>query len=369
MSGMWENRPLVDSVAFSGLTGTVTLDLPRLGKLAALIIEPYWANASGGDNTLNVLELLTKIEVLHRGSERVKSFNGLQAAGIAWRRGKESPFLRKLGNASSDSTGRIVIPFGRHMYDDLYGLDLQRLTNPQLQLTWDYAYGTSGDTSGGFAASAGHYTVRMILAPDEVPYDHYLKTTKVYTWTIAASGIEPVTLPIEKPWPRLYLYHDCADRSLEYNVASVVLNIDNGTMKPIDLDQYQLGEDDRALFGAPRVVTYFAQVNDTTLDVRSLFDQPWESEVETQGGTATCHNIAQGILDPTIDIVASAAGIENKLIETGKGFGRLYTIPFDVRGIEDSLVSSNYGRIQLEVTAGSAVGTSPSGSLILEEII
>lgn len=369
MSRMWENRPLVDSETFSGASGSVTKDLPVVGKLSGIIIEPFWTNQAGGDNTLNVLELLTLIEVVHRGSERIKSFNGLQAAGVAWRRGKEYPFLWNMGNAGSQSEGRIVIPFGRHLYDAEYGLDLSRLINPQVKIEWNKAYGTSGDTSGAFHATIGKFSIRLILAPDELPFAHYIKTTKVDEWTISASGTERVDLPIAYPWPRLYLYHDCADRSMEYNVASVVLNLETGTMKPIDIEGRQLAAEDYSMFGAPRIDKYFAQLNDTTLDVRSVFDAPWSSEVETQGGTATCHNVAQGIYDPTIDIVASAATIECILIEHGRGFGRLYTIPFDLRGMQDALVSGDYGKVELEVEASSSVGTTPTGAVLLEEVI
>lgn len=369
MSRFWDNRPLVDSETFSGTSGSVTKDLPVTGKLSGLIVEPKWANAAGGDNTLNPLELLTLIEVVHRGSERIKSFSGLQAAGVAWRRGKEYPFLRKLCNASSEQEGRIVIPFGRWLFDPEYGLDLSRLLNPQIKLEWNYAYGTSGDAAGGFAASAGSFTIRLMMAPDELPFSHYIKTTKVDEWTIAASATKRVDLPAAYPWPRLYLYHSCADRHLEYNVASVVLNIETGALKPIDIETRELAADDLSFFGAPTVDSYLAHVNDASLDVRSLFDSPWTSKVETQGGTATCHNIAQGLTDPTIDVNASAAGIESHLYEHGKGFGRLYAIPFDLRGIEDSLISGDFGKIELEVEGSSAVGTSPVGAVILEELI
>lgn len=369
MGHIWENRSLVKDETFSGTSGDVRKDLSKRGMLSGIIIEPYWANAAGGDNTLNVLELLTLIEVVHRGSERIKSFDGIQAAGIAWRRGKEYPFLWNMGNAGSWSEGRIVIPFGRYLYDPEYGLDLERLVNPQVKLEWDHDYATSGDTSGAFSATAGRFTIREIFAPDHIAFAKYIKTTKVYDWTPAASATEPVDLPEGHLWPRLYLYHNCADRSAEYNIATVVLNVETGTWKPIDLEMRQLMQDDFSLFGAPKIDKYFAQLNDTTLDVRSVFDVPWASEVETQGGTATCHNLAQGIFDPTIDIVASAATIENKLIEYGRGFGRIYAIPFDVADIGDAFRSGDYGRVQLEVEAASAVGTSPEAAVLLEEII
>jgi hypothetical protein len=369
MAVTWENRPLVDSETLSGVTGSDQKDLPPNGMLSGLIVEPYWENAAGGDNTLNVLELLTLIEVVHRGSERIKSFNGLQAAGVAWRRGHEYPFLWNMGNAGSQSEGRIVIPFGRHLYDTEYGLDLSTVKNPQIRYEWNYAYGTSGDTSGGFSSSAGKISIRAILARDGASFSHYIRTTKVDEWTIAASATEAVDLPVEKPWPRLYLWHNCADRCLEYDVAKVTLNVETGAQKPIVLEGRQLAAEDFSIFGSPSIVKYFASLNDTTLDVRSLFDMPWESEVETQGGTATCHNLAQGIYDPTIDLVASAATIESKLIEKGRGFGRLYAIPFDLEGIEAALVTRDIGKLQLEVEAASAVGTSPKGAVILEEIV
>ncbi len=371
MGHIWENRPLIDDETFSGLTGSVTKDLPVTGQLSGIIIEPKWTNLAGGDNTLNVLELLTLIEVVHRGSERIKSFNGLQAAGIAWRRGGEFPFLQIFGNSASIQEGRIVIPFGRHLYDPLVGLNLDTLKNPQLKLEWNNAYGTSGDTSGGFAASAGSFSVRMVFAPDGVTFRNYIKTTKIFDWTIQASATERVDMPLGHKWPRIYLYHDCADRAFYYNVAKVSLNLNTGEGKPIVLEPRQMEVDDLSLFGTPVLCRYLAMLNDfALLDVRSLFDKPWKAWVDTQGSSANIVRNGAGITDPTIDLYAPSA-IECKLMDTGIGFGRLYTIPFDVRSIDEAFDSgrAEIGKVELEVEAAAAVGTTPGGTILLEELI
>lgn len=371
MGHIWENRPLIDSETFSGATGSVTKNLPVTGQLSGLIIEPYWTNLAAGDNTLNIFELLSLIEVVHRGSERIKSFNGLQAAGIAWRRGREFPCLQAFGNRSSVQEGRIVIPFGRHLYDPVVGLNLDQLKNPQLKLEWNNAYGTSGDTAGGFHTTIGSFSVRMIFAPDGVTFRNYIKTTKIDDWTIEASATKRVDLPLGHKWPRIYLYHDCSDRAMFYNIAKVTLNVNTGEWKPIVLEARQLEVDDLALFGAPVINRYFTLMNDyAPLDVRSLFDKPWKAWVETQGLSTDIVRNASGITDPTIDLHAPVA-IEAKLMDTGIGFGRIYTIPFDVRSIDEAFNSGapEVGKVELEVEAASAVGTTPKGYVILEELI
>lgn len=369
MGEIWEIRELYDAETFSGASGTVTKDLPVTGQLSALILEGYWANQAGGDNTLNILELITKLEVVHRGSQVIKSLKGLQAAGIAWRRGKEYPFLWKMGNASSTQESRVVIPFGRYVGDTEFGLGLGALDNPKLKLEWNAAYALSGDTSGAFSATAGNWSLRGIFAPDGVSYSKYIKTSEIEQKTLTANTKPKYDLPVGYPWPRLYLYHDCADFSLQYNVEEIVLNVNSGEWKPIVLEVKELVYDDFSLFGSPRICTYFVSLNDTTLDIRSLFDCPWRSEVETQGGTATCHNLAQGIYDPTIDLIASAATIESKLIEDGQGFGRVYAVPFDRVSIAHAFQSGRYGKVELEVDVASAVGTTPQLTVILEEVM
>lgn len=369
MGEIWEIRELFDAETFSGISGSLTEDLPVNGQLSALILELYWANAAGGDNTLNILELLTKLEIVHRGSEVIKSVEGLQAAGIAFRRGGEYPFLWKMGNAGSTQESRLVIPFGQFLGDPDLGLNLGALSNPKIKMEWNNAYATSGDTSGAFSATPGHWSLRGVFAPDGITYSKYIKTSEIEEKTLTANTKPKFDLPVGKPWPRIYLYHHCADRSLQYNVDEVVLNVENGSWKPIVLEVKELVYDDFSLFGAPRVCTYFVSLNDTTLDIRSLFDCPWRSEVETQGGTATCHNLAQGILDPTIDLVASATGIESKLIEDGQGFGRIYAIPFDRVDIAHAFQSGRYGKVELEVDVSSAIGTTPALTVILEEIM
>lgn len=369
MGEIWEIRELFDAETFSGTSGSTTEDLPVEGQLSALILEVYWTNAAGGDNTLNILELITKLEVVHRGSEVIKSLEGLQAAGIAWRRGGEYPYFWKMGNASSTQESRVVIPFGQFIGDPEFGLNLNALANPKLKLEWNNAYATSGDTSGGFHATVGNWSLRGIFAPDGITYSKYIKASEIEEKTLTANTKPKYDLPVGQPWPRLYIYHDCADRSIQYNVEEVVLNVNNGAWKPITLEVKELVYDDLALFGAPRLCTYFASANDTTLDIRSVFDCPWRSEVETQGGTATCHNLAQGIYDPTIDLVASAATIESKLIEDGQGFGRIYAVPFDRVDIAHAFDSGRYGKVELEVDVASAIGTTPAVTVILEEIM
>lgn len=369
MGRIWEIRELFDSETFSGISGSVTKDLPVRGQLSALILEVYWANAAGGDNTLNILELLTKLEIVHKGSEIIKSLTGIQAAGIAWRRGREYPFHWNMGNAGSTQEARIVIPFGQFVGDPDFGLDLERLANPKIKLEWNNAYGTSGDTSGAFSATPGHWSLLGVFAPDRISYSRWIKTSEVEEKTLTANTKPKYNLPVEKDWLRLYLYHNCADRSLQYNLDEIVLDVDNGSWKPIVLEAKELVYNDFSLFGSPRICKYFVSLNDTTLDIRSLFDCPWRSECETQGGTATHHNIAQGIYDPTIDLIASATSIESKVIEDGQGFGRIYAVAFDMQSAEDAFPSGDFGRVELLADVASAVGTTPKLSVILEEII
>jgi len=363
------------NVPFAGIAGMNVQDLPTRGKISALIFEVEWWNLATGDNTLNPIDLMRSIEIIHRGSEVIKNLTGIQHAGVSWRRGRSHPDLFTMHNSSGWQRASIVIPFGRYPYDREYGLTLDNLVNPQIRFVWNNAYAASGDAAGGFQAPVGDWSVRLIYAPDDVSFRGYIRTTRIDQYLLVAGQRHYTEMPKNYKWPRIYIQHECATHNLMFNCVEYELQADNRAWVPVTLDNWGLQRLDTAEFPQPELISYYDHLNNALIPVLSYFDQTWESQCESQGlvGAGVCVE-AQGVFDPTLDHTSTAPGDETKLVERGKGYGRMYCIPFCPPNQEEqidsmSLDSTEYGRIMLEIQAAAAIGTTPFVTVILEELV
>lgn len=376
MSDIWENRAHLINVGFPGNVGQIVRDLPTRGKISALVLEVLWFNNAAGNNTLNPLDMLTLVEVVHRGSEVIKSMTGIQHAGVSWRRGRNYPYHLNFANANMWNDAVITIPFGRYPYDREYGLTLDNLVNPQIRFTWNNAYAASGDPAGGFAAFAtALWSTRLIYAPDDTPFRGYIKTSRIDQWQLVAGATNFTEMPKNYKWPRIYIQEEVVDFGMMFNLNTIEVQADNRSWVPITLDQYSMQRLDTSEFGRPRLCKFVDNVNGTApLTFYSLFDMCWESWVQSNQAVAMELRLQQGIFDPTMDFINTAATDAGKLWETGHGFGRMYCIPFCPPNQEEqidsmSLDSTRYGRIITEIQANAAIGTTPQMTLILEELI
>lgn len=375
MQSCWENRPYLINVPFVGVAGMEVRDLPTRGKLSAISFEVEWWNNAAGDNTLNPVDLMTLIEVIHRGSEVVKSLTGIQHAGVSWRRGQSHPDLFTMHNSGGWQRSVITIPFGRYPYDREYGLTLDNLVNPQIRFTWDNAYAASGDGAGGFGAAVGDWGIRLLYAPAETPYRGYIRTTRIDQFLLVAGARHFTEMPKGYKWPRIYIQRECVDHNFMWDVNDVELQADNRAWVPVHMDQWGVQKLDTTCFPQPELLSYYDHLNNAAIPIYSYFDECWPSQCESQGlvGAGTCVE-AQGVFDPTLDHTSTAAGDETKLIERGKGYGRMYCIPLCPPNQEEeiesqSLDSMEVGRVMLEIGAAPAVGTTPMYTVLLEELV
>lgn len=375
MPNTWENRPFLVTVPFVGLAGMTVHDLPTRGKLSMLSLEVSWTSLMGGDNTLNPYDLLPLVEVIHRGSETIKALTGIQHAGVAWRRGCGNPETWLMSQQGGVHRAQILIPFGRYPYDREYGLTLDNLVNPQIRFTHNNAYAASGDAAGGYAAAVGTYTIRLLYAPEDTNFRGYIRTTRVDQYPILANTWYYTEMPKQYKWPRIYVYSDCVDWNLMGQINQIHLQADNRSWVPVSLDEYALQRLDTSSWGRPEIWRYFNHLNDINLDILSVFDECWEAMCENVSGVGavSCENL-QGVFDRTIDHLTPAVTEETKLIERGKGFGRMYGIPLcppnqEAEIASQSLNSLDYGRVLFELQTDVAVGTTPFVTIILEELV
>jgi len=366
---MWEHRYLYKARSFAGTATTETFDLPERGKLSALLFVPLWTNAVGGDNSLNVTEMFTKIEIVHRGSEVVKSLTGKQAVGVAATRGYHYHDLQVSHKATG--TQQVIIPllFGRYLLDAEFGLDLAQLSNPQLKLTYNYAYGTSNDASGAFSGTAGTFDLEMVFAPDTQPFAHYLKTSEVYTWTPTAGATEIVDLPRGKPWARVFVQSVDNDYPIWNSIEEITLNLETGRLKPWNVKTVSLVVQNMRQFGPFVNYAYWGFPNQASI----LYDPMVGYVVGLYPNTAEAAGHGPMVYGRLYanrkTIYVEAANEAGECSLGGGAVGNLLCLPFDVPAIGDALQSGQFSRIELECAANSAASSPGESAVILEEIV
>lgn len=232
----WQQRYLKDTKQFdSSTTGLETIDLPKTGLLSGLELRVWGTCGSGEDKPDSWLhDRMTKIEVIVNGSKVVKSFEGAQL--VADMLYKKTPlYSHDMKNVSNGSAEEFFyINFGRYYHDLDYMLDLSKVNDPELRITYAWNQ-TSHDgwTKGVAMAAAPYFSLipHILREPDFTPKG-YFKTSEVYRFTSGNSKKENMRLPIGPVYANLYLQCLYASHGLGYDVDRVELNINSDDIIP-----------------------------------------------------------------------------------------------------------------------------------------
>ena len=176
-------------------TGTKIYDLDFTDPLRAIYIGLLGQRFDDSDtNRPYLLEDIDKIEIVD-GSDVIFSCTGTEAAAAQLYHTGKMPFLAISANpAQTYNRNQIKILFGRDESDNDYGLDLTKLTNPQLKITHSYA-----EAAADWAAGTQTLTVIALVAEGAPKPRAYMMTKEIYTWTKATTGDETIDLPRDYP--------------------------------------------------------------------------------------------------------------------------------------------------------------------------
>lgn len=196
----WQREVIRDSVGMT-FNQTHELDLPKSGMLGSLALYIRSAANAGALTSLYkrlLIDYISKIEVIGDGAEVIKSFDGKQALASAFYDDEVEP-LGKWGNYSG-VTHRQMIPihFGRHFYDELYGLDLSRFDQVTLKITNDA-------TSTQFTTNISLSVVAFWLREAAGSFNGYFREEVWKSWAPANGATEYSLLPIALPIRRILL--------------------------------------------------------------------------------------------------------------------------------------------------------------------
>jgi len=171
---------------------TYRLDLPENGMLSAIQLRIESTAASDAFATTfkyRIVDFIDKIEIIGNGSTVIKSLTGnvLQAlqffdTGIA-----SLDYTSTYGQATARCN--LMLLFGRHLFDTVFGLDLSAWNNIEIRITNS---ATSTYYGADFTVALLGYWLR-----DGGGFSNYLRTEEWQKWTTVSDETKYLELPVE----------------------------------------------------------------------------------------------------------------------------------------------------------------------------
>ena len=157
----------------------------------------FAATTGATSNTVGKLHSwISKIEVLD-GSNVLFSLSGLELMSYNCFNHGVMPLQDISCGAAVVSSEELIVNFGRFLGDRKYYLLTSNFANPMVRITG--AFVVSGTV--GIATGTGALSVIVRSIEDgALPYKGFIMRKEIFSWTSAASGDQPIVLPLDYPF-------------------------------------------------------------------------------------------------------------------------------------------------------------------------
>lgn len=366
-------------------TGTYPLRLPRAALLNGLFVIVEMTNGSTSAKDQSVYDEIDSIQVLVNGSRVLYSLTGHEAR--VWTHtflGKRPGYVRD-ESANVVQSALIYIPFGLHNSDMTHYLDANRFQDLELRITVSPTIAVTGFATGG-----NYVTVYGDLWEEGTPgnFEGMLRLTQQYAFTSAASGDEPIELPLGNPYLGIGIYNFETGVSPESNISYVKLDANDDTMILLEGSWNDLNQKYTSWLGIDPHQHGIVFKSDTdTIET-------WTGDCEFVG-LVTPQNLTIGTTDFTRDTIGSLAAGQVTLQSTLQdaavtaadsanstdksiywfarakyGIGNFLPIPFGLKNNPgNALQTSPYRRLRLRLTQGNAGAAVKVSTLELVQTI
>lgn len=248
----WQQRYLQDTKTFGGLSGLDTIDLPNKGLLSGIELKVWGTNGSGVDKPdVWLHDRLTKIELIVNGSKVIKSLTGEQL--LADMLYKKTPIwshdMKNMDAASCE--GFFYINLGRFYHDEEYMLDLSKVNDPELRITYDFEKTSQNGWTNGVAMTAApsRSVILHLLKDNAAASKGYIKTSELHRFTSGPSKKENMTVPRGPVYSNLYLQSLYASQGIGIVLDKLELNINSDDLIPISLHANELAAQNLRQYG------------------------------------------------------------------------------------------------------------------------
>jgi len=378
---MWEKTYLERAVSLAN-SGADSWDLPKTGFLSSLIINLHAKNDSAHNRNNQIWEHLDKIEVLHRGTEVIKSLKYCEPHALNVYDTGRMPEARRREPADHYVWETFALNFGRYPGDLVYGLDLSKLVDPKFHLEWNLDLSTDGTADQFETGSLVLNIIALALREGPVaPLKGYIKSSEIDAWTGSHDVEHTVEMPIGHDYRRIMLRSYLKNYELFYGAWYTELDLNRGTRIPFKqygkewlyldplLSEYKaLTQTMYGRIGGTYGATSCAP--NTNLGSIEGFSVVPASPDRTTCSCTVSGSVAAWQVYDTAGNVQTAA--ETWAIFTGIGPFNCLVIPFDKPDMDFNLKSRDYTDIDLKVTSHYEFLSAEAAQdirVVLEEVI
>lgn len=340
-------------------SGTLTEDITVRQPISRLHLTCLMTTTTGAD-TGHPDKAITKFE-LTDGSDVLVSLTGKQMRALQFFNGEKAVYVGNIKKGAEKCWFSLDIDFGRWLWDEVFSLLPDKFKNLQLKITYDATLvGTT--TSHKFNLTA------FIFDDKKVSPAGFMMSKEVYSYVPSVNATEYITLPIDHPYRRLILQGISSTKDAVSMFDTITLSEDGGARKPLNdttsatinymnLCQFGLGQE--------RVKTYASTTADAhyicftrnpsflALGQRDTDTLTWDyaggGQMNIKGETAGDHAYEGYVLG------SMPHGC--LILPTGEN-----------DDIKDWYNVTKLGQLRLEVKAKAAVGTSPVGAVIIQQV-
>jgi len=250
-----QHRYLELNKEFPSATGLETIDLPRSGLLSGIELRTigYTAADTAKPDTF-MHDHITRIEVVANGSQVIKSLTGDQLLAMMHYRGIPHSQWEVLHLPSDYIREQFYISFGRWYHDLDYMIDLSKVNDPELRLTYDFDMTAHHGWVNGKGLDYGTHkptycVIPHLLRDSSITPAGYIKTNEIYRFMSANSKVEKMHVPKGPVYSNLYPQAYYSGRGLEHCCNELTLNVNSDDNIPMDLRQIHIMESLLRMYG------------------------------------------------------------------------------------------------------------------------
>jgi hypothetical protein len=375
----WQKRYIKEDKAFVGTSGLETIDLPNKGLLGCIELRVLATTGTTvGEPDVWLYDALEKIELIVNGSQVVKSISGEQLLALMLYQKSYAEGQYRSNHFSAESREYFLLNLGRFYHDLDYMLDLSKVNDPELRLTFDFAKTTThGWTHGqAYAASPApsYCCIPHLLRESDIVPRGYIKTHEVYRFTSAGSLKENMVLPRGPLYCNLYLQSWYKAEGLASNLEHLELNINNGEKVPFRVGVRDLGADVCRAFGNFIIEQQIQVTNGQDYPAPIENGQAYESVLDNKDiigvNTALFANNMDVVGHKISDMTAQAGDFDRWYLFKGWYPFSMCKIPyFDEMDERTWIASAELGDLWLRVEEASGAGTNATIKLLADEVV
>lgn len=254
----FQRRYSKEDQSFVGTSGLETIDLPNKGLLSCveLTVEAKAVNEYGKVDVW-LHDALEKVELIVDGSKVVKSLTGDQILALNMYQKCYHQDPGQYQNVNSTQRQYFLINLGRFYHDLEYMLDLGKVNDPELRLTFDFTKTSQNgwDNGGAFQTdpTPKYSCIPHLLRESDIIPKGYIKTSEIYRYISAASRKENMIIPRGPLYNGLYLQSRYYGEGLSRLVDHIEVNINNGELIPFRVAMNELMAELTRRYGEFRV--------------------------------------------------------------------------------------------------------------------